>query len=74
MTNLMAREYDEYRFVLADLKERFEDRSFIGCSELAKAEGCDVRTVKRRYGIPYGQRGIDRAVLARRKCELAHLK
>lgn len=70
----MAREYLEYRDVLADLKETYNDMTFIPCKLLAEKEGCDVRTVKSRYGIPSGQRGIDRAVLARRKCQIASVR
>lgn len=68
----MSREFDEYRFVIADLKETFGERAWITSAELARHEGCDVRTVNKRYGIPKGVNGIDRNVLARRKCLLAH--
>lgn len=67
----MAREYEEFRFVLADLKETFPN-TWITLGELAAAEGKDPRTIRKRYGIPAGVNGIDRAVLARRKCQLAH--
>lgn len=68
----MAREYEEYRDVLADLKASFGDKGWIKVSELARYDGSDARTVRRRYSIPPGIDGIDRAVLARRKCMLAH--
>ena len=67
----MAREYDEFRYVLASIKEDFPN-TWVDLGELAKAEGKDPRTIRKRYGIPKGQNGIDRAVLARRKCQLAH--
>lgn len=63
-------EFDEYRYVLAELKEAFGDRAWIKTAELARYEGCDKRTVKARYGIPKGVEGIDRTILARRKCML----
>lgn len=46
----MGREYDEFRYVLSDLKETFAD-SWITIGDLAKAEGQDPRTVRKRYGI-----------------------
>lgn len=67
----MSKELEEYRFVVADLREAFGDRAWITSAELAKYEGCDVRTVNKRYGIPKGANGIDRSILARRKCLLA---
>lgn len=67
----MGREYDEFRYVLTSLSEIFPN-TWVTIGELAKAEGKDPRTIRRRYGIPAGQQGIDRAVLARRKCRMAH--
>lgn len=67
----MSAEYDEYRYVLEDLKAAFGDRAWIKLGELAAYEGCDPRTTRARYGIPKGAGGIDRSVLARRKCRLA---
>lgn len=69
----MANEFDEYRWVLRDLNEAFGGRAWITTAELARYEGSDKRTIKKRYGIPNGVNGIDRSVLARRKCRLAHL-
>ena len=68
----MAREFSEYRDVLADLIETFGDKAWITNAELARYEQCDVRTIKKRYGIPDGVNGINRNVLARRICQLAH--
>ena len=68
----MAKEYDEYRDVLQELIDVFGEKTFITSAELARAEGCEVSTVNKRYGIPKGQNGIDRAILARRKCQMAH--
>ena len=68
----MSREHEHYRDVLEELCEVFgADRTFISSVELAKAEGCCVRTVNSRYGIPSGAGGIDRAILAKRKCQMA---
>ena len=67
----MAREFDEYRLVLESLSESFGNRAWITSAELARYEGCDVRTVNKRYGIPKGANGIDRSILARRKCLMA---
>lgn len=68
----MAKEYEEYRDVLADLREAFGDKAWIKVSELARYDGSDPSTIHKRYNIPKGVDGIDRAVLARRKCALAH--
>lgn len=68
----MAKEYAEYRDVMQELIEIFGQKTFITSAELARAEGCDPRTVNKRYGIPKEAKGIDRAVLARRKCQMAH--
>lgn len=68
----MSRENENYRDVLEDLKKVFgDDRTFISSVDLARAEGCCVRTVNRRYGIPAGAGGIDRVILAKRKCQMA---
>ena len=66
------KEYDEFRFVLEDLKETYGDNPMIRCIDICRAEHTTIKTVKSRYGIPKGARAIDRAVLARRKCQLAH--
>ena len=66
------KEHDEYRCVLADLKDAFGNRAWITSAELAKYEGSDVRTVNKRYGIPKGANGIDRSILAQRKCRMAN--
>lgn len=68
----MAREYAEYRTVIAYLREIYGDKCWITCAELSKHDGPDVRTIKKLYRIPPGVNGIDIAVLAHRKCELAH--
>ena len=69
----MAREFEEYRDVLSDLIESFGDKAWITAAELARYDQCCVRTVKKRYGIPNGVDGINRNVLTRRNCRLAHL-
>lgn len=68
----MSRERDDYRVVVEDLKQTFGEKAWITSAELARYEGCDARTVNRRYGIPKGVNGIDRNILARRKCQMAN--
>lgn len=70
----MSRELPEYRDVVEELIETFGPKIYITFAELGKAEGCDPRTCAKRYGVDPGQKGIDRAVLARRKCMLAAMK
>lgn len=65
-------EFDEFRYVLSDLKETYGDKSWITLKELCEHEGINIKTAKKRYKIPKGAGGIDRAVLARRKCLLAN--
>lgn len=64
-------EYAEYRFVYQSLHEHF-GKGWITVKELAAYDGCDPRTAKSRYSIGNGAKGIDIAVLAKRKCALAH--
>ena len=68
----MAMEYPEYRDVLEQLNLVFGPKNWISTAEVAEYDGCCVRTIKKRYGIRKGVGGIDKAVLARKKCELAH--
>ena len=39
--------------------------------EISEYDGCDPRTVRKRYGIQKGVNGLDIAILAKKKCELA---
>ena len=64
-------EYAEYRLVYQSLKEHF-GKGWLSVIEIAEYDGCDPRTAKKRYSIPKGAKGIDIAVLAKRKCALAH--
>lgn len=67
------REYPEYRFVLEQLNARFGGKGWITLEEIADYDGCCVRTARSRYSIlDKSVKGIDVAVLAHRKCELAH--
>lgn len=66
------KEYPEYRLVLENLRHEFGNRNFITVSELARFDGCCARTVVKRYGIKKEAGGIDIAILAHRKCELAN--
>lgn len=68
----MAREYDEYRTVLAALIEQFGQGAWIKVADIARYDGSDPRAVKKRYNIPDGVNGININVLARRICQLAH--
>lgn len=68
----MAREYPEYRFVLADLKDAYGDKIWLTVSEIAKRERRDPDTIHAAYSIPKGVNGINRAVLACRICEIQH--
>lgn len=67
----MAKEFEDFRFVLNNLNEVYEGKQFITIKELCEKERCDPKTAKRRYNIPVGARGIDVAVLARKKCAMA---
>ena len=68
----MAKEYAEYRDVLADLIKTFGDKAWITIEDLKQYDNSCTRTLKKRYGIPKGINGINRSVLARRICQLAH--
>ena len=68
----MGREYSEYRDVLADIIAHFGDKAWITVDELSKYDGSCAKTIKKRYQIPKGINGINRNVLARRICQLAH--
>ena len=61
----------EYYDVMEELIQIFGNKTFITFAELGRAEGCDPRTAAKRYGAPPGAKGIDRAILARRKCDMA---
>ena len=63
-------EYGEYRFVLEQLRKYFGKKNWLTLAEIAEYDGCCPRTAKARYRITAG--GMDIAVLAYRKCELAH--
>lgn len=66
----MPREHEDYRPMLAELKERYPSE-FAKVGEIAKREHLDPRTVRKIYGIPNGIPGIDICTLARVKCRLA---
>ena len=59
-------EIDGYREVLADITACLGDKAWLSLTDVAKYDGCDVRTVRRRYGIQ--GTGINRALLARKIC------
>ena len=59
-----------YREVYSDLTERFGQGAWISIKEVAEYDKADPRTVCKRYGIPKGTKGINKAILARRICEL----
>lgn len=65
----MPREYEDYRPLLAELKERYPSE-FARVQEIAQREHLDPRTVRKLYGIPKGVPGIDIFSLARAKCRL----
>ena len=64
-------ELPEYRTVFADLTERFGQGAWITVKQVAEYDQSDPRTVRRRYGIPKGEHGINKSVLAKRICEKA---
>lgn len=66
----MMAEHKAYRLVLENLYQHF-GHGFITVAEIAKYEGCDPRTVRKRYDISKKVNGIDIAILATKKCELA---
>lgn len=66
----MPREHEDYRPILAELKERYNS-DFIKVGVIAQREQIDPRTVRKLYGIPKGVPGIDICSLARIKCRLA---
>lgn len=65
------RELPGYRDVLADLTEHFGLGAWITITQLATYDKADPRTVRKRYGLPKDAKGINKALLARRICELA---
>ena len=65
----MGREHEDYRPLLAELKERYPSE-FAKVPEIAKREHLDPRTVRKIYGIPKGVPGVDIFTLARIKCRL----
>jgi len=60
-----------YREVYADLTEHFGQGAWITITQLAEYDSCDKRTVRKRYGIPKNEKGINKALLCRRICEKA---
>ena len=60
-----------YREVYADLTARFGQGAWITLNQVAEYDHSDPRTVRKRYGIQKGARGINKASLARKICELA---
>lgn len=61
-----------YRDVMADLIAAFGQGAWITLAQMAEYDHCDVRTVRKRYGIPKGVKGMNRAILARKICELGN--
>ena len=62
-----------YRDVMADLIATFGQGAWITISPIAQYDGnVDVRTIRKRYGIPKHVKGMNRAMLARKICELAN--
>jgi len=59
-------EIEGYREVLADLAGFFGEKAWLSLADVARYDGCDARTVRRRYGIEGN--GINRALLARKIC------
>ena len=64
----MAREYPEERNTVERLWQMF-GKDWITTGEVAKFDGCDPKTVRRRYNIKNG--GISISSLAHLKCQLA---
>ena len=58
-----------YREVYADLTEHFGQGAWISIKDIAEYDNADPRTVCKRYGIPKGAKGINKAILARKKKE-----
>lgn len=67
----MAREYEEYRDVLQELLAFTNGRHNMSCRELAEYDGVNIKTAKKRYGVP--TEGIDVCIVAKRKCRMAHM-
>ncbi|MBQ0067355.1 MAG: hypothetical protein KBS60_04120 [Phascolarctobacterium sp.] len=65
------REQENFPYVRAGLIEAFGNRAWLKVTEVAEYDGCDTRTVRRRYGIPKGVYGINRDILARKICSLS---
>ena len=59
-------EIEGYREVLADLAGFFGEKAWLSLADIARYDGCDTRTVRRRYEIQGN--GINRALLARKIC------
>ena len=64
-------ELPEFRTVYQDLTEKCGQGSWITLKQLAAYDNCDLRTARRRYGIPKKEHGINKSLLARRICEKA---
>lgn len=63
----MAREYEEERLTAERLWKEFH-KDYVSLEEIARYDGCCVRTVKKRYNI---SGGISITSLAHLKCRLA---
>ena len=59
-------EIEGYREVLADLAGFFGEKAWLSLADIARYDGCDTRTARKRYDIPGN--GINRALLARKIC------
>ena len=64
----MAKEYPEERNTTERLWAMYQ-KDWITTSEVARFDGCDPKTARRRYGIKNG--GISISSLAHLKCQLA---
>ena len=62
----MAREYEEERLAAERLWREFH-KDWLTLQEVAKFDGCCVRTVKKRYGITGN--GVSISSLAHLKCK-----
>ncbi len=61
----MAKEFEEERLTAERLWNAFR-KDWLSLQEVAKYDGCDPRTAKRRYGIT--AKGISISSLAHMKC------
>lgn len=61
-------ESEYFRDVLTDIVNVCGDKGWLTVADICKYDHSDPRTVRKRYGIPPTESGMNRAVFARKIC------